>query len=129
MTPETKLKNEVRKYLKGVPGLWFVKTASTAGLKVGTPDFLICYRGRFVAIELKAGKGKPTKKQVHEISRIIGAGGFAAACWSLEEVQAVLAKVESVHEWHRFVVGILEAMRKDGDWLPSALVDKLANIP
>ena len=41
------------------------------------PDIICCVSGRFLAIECKAGKGKPTALQMHEIDSILNAGGSA----------------------------------------------------
>jgi hypothetical protein len=43
----------------------------------GVPDFLVCMKGRFVSIEAKAGKGKPTLLQEDNMRRIREAGGIA----------------------------------------------------
>lgn len=43
----------------------------------GVPDFLICIKGRFVAVEAKAGINKPTALQVSNMKRIEDAGGLA----------------------------------------------------
>jgi len=43
----------------------------------GVPDFLCCVRGRFLAIEAKAGKGKTTALQDKNIKQIIASGGLA----------------------------------------------------
>lgn len=41
------------------------------------PDIVACLRGKFVAIECKAGKNKPTALQYKNIDAIHAAGGFA----------------------------------------------------
>jgi len=41
------------------------------------PDFLICNRGGFIAIEAKAGKGKTTALQESHLAKIRDAGGIA----------------------------------------------------
>jgi Holliday junction resolvase len=42
----------------------------------GIPDIIGCYKGRFIAIECKAGKGKTTALQERELIAICNAGGF-----------------------------------------------------
>jgi len=43
----------------------------------GIPDIVCCYRGRFVGIECKAGKGKTTALQDNNLERIKQCSGFA----------------------------------------------------
>lgn len=45
--------------------------------KSGVPDIICCYKGRFLAIECKAGKNKPTPLQEAEIEKIRSAQGVA----------------------------------------------------
>ena len=70
-------------------GYWTMK--AVVSNKKGVPDILACSpSGRFVAIEVKAGKGKASRLQEHHLSEIRKAGGIALLVWSLEEVQTVL---------------------------------------
>lgn len=74
--PETKFKNKVRPQLEKLSYSWWVKIQQTA--LVGTPDFLGCVNGVFVAIELKADKkGKVSQLQRYNLDRIIAARGVA----------------------------------------------------
>jgi Holliday junction resolvase len=41
------------------------------------PEIVGCYRGKFFAIECKAGKGKTTALQEKNIAQIIAQGGLA----------------------------------------------------
>jgi hypothetical protein len=43
----------------------------------GVPDFLCCVNGNFVAIEAKAGKGKPTALQEKNLRDIKESNGLA----------------------------------------------------
>ncbi len=43
----------------------------------GVPDFLVCLRGRFYAIECKANGGKTTALQDKHLADIRGAGGVS----------------------------------------------------
>lgn len=43
----------------------------------GIPDLLCCVNGYFVAIEVKASKGKPSELQLWNIKKIKEAGGIA----------------------------------------------------
>lgn len=73
---ETDFKEKVRPLLKKLPNCFFVKIQQV-GIS-GTPDFLLCIAGRFVALELKkAQKAKITKLQLHNLQLIRDAGGLS----------------------------------------------------
>ena len=61
------------------------------GLKAGTPDLILCWRGRLVGIELKAGRGRlsPAQRVAHDAINL--AGGVVTTCRTLDEVAAFLA--------------------------------------
>jgi len=76
MTPEKKVKTKVVAILKEFGAYYFY--ASTGGYGAsGTPDIICCYKGRFIGIECKAGKGKTTALQEKNIAQIIAQGGLA----------------------------------------------------
>lgn len=78
--PETKLAEKVKRDLKPLPGVWFVKTQMRA--RRGIPDFLICCCGVFIAIELKKdGKTAPDPLQQYELKQIAGSGGFSLVAY------------------------------------------------
>lgn len=78
MTPETKFKNEVQKWLisqgiyqAGTPTHkqtipikgWFVKIWGGGMQKEGIPDILLCVNGIFISLELKSKNGRPSELQ------------------------------------------------------------------
>lgn len=75
-TPEGKVKNQVRKILDAADVYYFSPAANGYG-RVGIPDIICCYRGRFIGIECKAGKGKTTILQDRELDSIKDRGGIA----------------------------------------------------
>lgn len=76
MTPEKKVKMKVVEILKERGVYYFY--ASTGGYGAsGVPDIICCYKGRFIGIECKAGKGKTTALQEKNIAQIIAQGGLA----------------------------------------------------
>jgi len=76
MTPEAKVKKQIRAILERVGAYYSMPIGSGFG-NAGTPDFLVCHRGLFIGIEAKAGRGKPTALQEHNLNRIMQAGGEA----------------------------------------------------
>lgn len=80
-TPEAKVKAQIKKILKE-HGVWYAMPMGTGYGNSGVPDFLCCIKGKFLAIEAKAGKGIPTALQEKNIRDIENAGGDA---WVVRE--------------------------------------------
>jgi hypothetical protein len=76
MTPEKKVKAKVVGILKVFGAYYFYPITGGYGAS-GVPDIVGCYRGKFFAIECKAGKGKTTALQEKNIAQIIAQGGLA----------------------------------------------------
>lgn len=77
MTPEAKVKRDVTTMLKQRGAYYFYPVAGALGARAGIPDIIVCYRGWFIAIECKAGKGKATDYQLNQIEAIQKADGIA----------------------------------------------------
>lgn len=73
--PETKFKEKVLEDLKTIPNLWYVKTQEVSVR--GIPDLLICYKGRFLAFELKVDS-PPEELQIYTLTKIKQAGGISS---------------------------------------------------
>ena len=71
---ETAFKVKVMKDLATLEDCWVLKTQEKG--RHGTPDLLICLKGIFVAIELKAEKGVTTKLQEYTLQKIRDAKGY-----------------------------------------------------
>ena len=76
MASEKIFENKIKSYLKSI-GAYFIKTHGDRFSKVGTPDILACVNGKFVAVEVKGEKGKPSELQLYHIEQIQKAGGYA----------------------------------------------------
>lgn len=75
-TPEAKVKAKVVEILKAAGMYYFFPVTGGYG-KSGVADIIVCWDGRFVAIECKAGNKKPTALQKRELDRVVAAGGIA----------------------------------------------------
>lgn len=75
MAEEKRFERKVRAYLDEI-GAWYLKTISNGYQRAGVPDLLICYKGRFLGVELKATRGRTTPLQEHELKCIRASGGF-----------------------------------------------------
>jgi len=93
-TPEGKVKDWARRqYDVFFPGHWRVSPRGGPFGKAGTPDDLICWRGVFIAIEIKSDEGDPTPLQVLALKQIRDAGGVAAVLRGkdIKRMQAIQA--------------------------------------
>jgi Holliday junction resolvase len=77
MTPEAKVKAKLYKILKEW-GVYYFSPVTGGYGRSGVPDIICCYKGRFIAIECKVGKNKPTPLQEAEMEKIRTAQGVAA---------------------------------------------------
>jgi Holliday junction resolvase len=75
-TPESKVKAKCTDLLKAVGVYYYFPVANGMG-RAGIPDIICCARGKFLAIECKAGKGTTTALQKKELAAIEAAGGVA----------------------------------------------------
>lgn len=77
MTPEAKVKAKLYKIMKEW-GVYYFSPQTGGYGRSGVPDIICCYKGRFIAIECKAGKNRPTPLQEAEMEKIRTAQGVAA---------------------------------------------------
>lgn len=76
MAEEKTFENKIKDYLKE-KGAWFIKYWGGGQFtKAGIPDLLVCYNGKFIAIELKASNGKPSLLQIITLEKIRNAAGY-----------------------------------------------------
>lgn len=80
-TPEAKVKHVVTRQLKALGAYYFYPVTGGYGAS-GVPDIVGCFKGKFFAIECKAGKNKPTPLQQKNIDTIAAQGG---AVWVVNE--------------------------------------------
>jgi Holliday junction resolvase len=75
-TPEARVKKKVVDILKG-HGVYYFFPATHGYGRSGVPDIVCCVKGKFIAIECKAGANTTTALQDREINRIRIAEGHA----------------------------------------------------
>jgi hypothetical protein len=92
MTPEKKVKNAVVDILKLYKNLYYFYPVMGGYGAAGIPDIVVCYRGYFIAVECKAGKGKTTALQDKNLKQIRDAEGVALVVneENLQELQEIL---------------------------------------
>lgn len=75
-TPEKKVKRSVRQVLDKLGAYYVMPVTGGYGVS-GAPDFLVCFKGRFIGIETKAGKNTTTLLQDMNLKKLSDAGGIA----------------------------------------------------
>lgn len=75
-TPEGKVKDKVKRLFKAMD-IYYAMPATGGYGASGVPDFLVCVKGKFIGVECKAGKGKPTALQLKNLAEIEASGGIA----------------------------------------------------
>ena len=91
---EKTIVNQILKYLKSLPDCFSFKEHGGMYGRAGLPDIMCCYRGCFVAFEVKTAVGKLTKLQEATLRDINDAGGCAFKVTSLLEVKVILADLD-----------------------------------
>jgi hypothetical protein len=75
-TPESAVKARCVEVLKRYGAYYFFPAQNGYG-RAGVPDIIVCFMGRFLAIECKAGKNKLHPLQEREMAAIHAAEGVA----------------------------------------------------
>lgn len=93
---EKQFETKVRKFLTDL-GCWELKTWSNGIQREGVPDILVCCKGYFVGIEVKAANGKPSALQLWNIKKIREAGGIAIVLYpnQFDEFKALMQSIKS----------------------------------
>jgi hypothetical protein len=89
--PEVKVKKQVVALLKKHEAYYFTPVTGGFGAS-GIPDLVACIKGKFVGIEVKAGKNKPTALQDKNLMQIMDAGGVSITVneYGLEDLRLLL---------------------------------------
>ena len=65
------------------------------GAEKGTSDILACYKGRYLAIEVKYGKGTVTLDQLVFLESVRSAGGITCVAYSVDKVERLLDEIDN----------------------------------
>lgn len=92
MTPEGKVQNDVKRYLKQ-NRIYHWRFQAQTNLN-GIPDILCLYKGFFIGLELKQENGVATGLQLRKIQNINDNGGIGLIVKSVEEVKQLFDKID-----------------------------------
>lgn len=82
---ERDITRQIRDVLK-YHGIFHWKVHQGLGSTPGVADILGCYKGRLLAIEVKAPKGRLSEHQVRFLERVSQEGGIAIVAYSVDAV-------------------------------------------
>ena len=91
---ESAIQRKIRLLLESLGATVFKQQAGIYST-TGTPDLVACYRGRFVAIEVKQPGEEPRKIQLHRQAQIRKSGGICEVCDSVEQVERILRAIDA----------------------------------
>lgn len=94
-TPEKKVKEKIKQILKARGAVYCMPMGTGYG-SAGVSDFIVCYKGYFIAIEAKAGKGTTTALQDKWLESVIVADGYALVIneTNLSDIEAILGLID-----------------------------------
>ncbi len=90
---ESDIVRAILKYLKTVPDCFCWKEHGGMYGTAGIPDIIFCYRGKFMAFEVKTEKGRTTALQESVINKIQKCGGKVVVVRSVDEVKTALEEM------------------------------------
>lgn len=101
MGAEKNFENRVKEFLKE-QGCWFIKYwGGGEYTKAGIPDILVCCKGHFVAVEVKAPRGKPSPLQIRNLKKIHDSGGYSVLLYpkDMEYFQHLIENLKCGNEF------------------------------
>lgn len=87
---ESEIQKSILDYLSTVPDLFCFKSITSN--KRGIPDIIICYKGRFIALEVKSPTGQVAEIQKLRISEIQNSKGRALVVRNLQQVKDLISE-------------------------------------
>lgn len=92
---ETLLQRRIQKLIKSRGG-YVNKNWGSMISEPGIADLTVCYKGIYLALEVKEDKNTPSEAQGIHCRAVQKAGGQTAVVWSVEEVEKILNILDDV---------------------------------
>lgn len=73
---EKAFENKIKNYIKEHGGYVIKYWGGGIYTESGVPDLLVCYKGKFLGLEVKGDGGRPSELQKYNIKKIQDAGGI-----------------------------------------------------
>lgn len=90
---ESEIQKKILEYLK-LKGAYAIKVIQAS--KAGVPDIICCYRGRFIAIEVKTPKTKYNTSELQKVNIewIKQANGEVIVAWEVDQVKQLIERID-----------------------------------
>lgn len=101
MASEKNFENRLRDWLD-FRGIWQVKYFANRNTLVGIPDVLACGpHGKFMGLELKGNRGKPSPLQIWHARKICQSGGIGLIIWpeDFDAFKSLVMRLEAGEEY------------------------------
>lgn len=95
MQPEYRIVQNIKRLIRARGG-WCVKIHGGPYQDAGTPDILACYKGCFIAVEVKTARGVTRPEQKIAQRAIMGSGGYALITHLIGDVAGVLDEIDRI---------------------------------
>ena len=95
MTPEGKLKKEMRNWLE-VNGIYYANVAGGAFSKPGDPDLIVVVNGRALGVEAKSKTGQQKELQHIRQEQLEAAGGSYIVARSMDDLVAAVTRLKTL---------------------------------
>lgn len=89
---EKSIENKIKKYLES-KGAYYFKHHGNQFSQVGVPDIIVCFKGRFIGIEVKNETGKTSPLQDINLKMINNAGGIGIVARKVEDVSKIMEEL------------------------------------
>jgi hypothetical protein len=93
-TPEGAVKADIKEYLETLGDTVYYHMAVQGGYGTRTVDFLLCYKGMFIAIEAKRPGGYAKKFQQAILDAVRDAHGHAVCVDSVDQVKELFDYID-----------------------------------
>lgn len=94
MQPEARIGHKIRAALEA-RGAFVFKVHGGPMMMAGLPDLIVCYKGRYIGLEVKTATGKVSKVQELIHRKIRAAGGYCAVVRSVDEATSWLDDIDT----------------------------------
>ncbi len=96
MAKEQDYQRKIVQYLES-RGAYVVKVVAAS--KKGVPDVLACYKGRFLAIEVKTPttRANVSKLQDYNLDKVSEAGGYSGVAVHIDDINPMLNSIDNAN--------------------------------
>lgn len=93
MQPEARLGHKIKDAVEA-RGAFVFKVHGSGMMQAGLPDLIVCYKGRYIGLEVKMPGNSASKVQQLIHGRIHAAGGLAVVVYNVDEALSVLSEID-----------------------------------